>query len=461
MSVKSTLEDFNRMRLQFNNLKIVSAVERFLGQESTGGFLLFGAAVLAMIIANSPLSAQYFDFLHIEAGINVGDFHLEMSLAHWINDGLMALFFLLIGLEIKRELMVGELSSPAKAAFPAIGALGGMLVPAGIYLAINMADGGKAHGFGIPMATDIAFALGFLMLLGKRVPLALKVFLVSLAVIDDLGAILIIAVAYSSNLDWGSLGMAGVVVAGLIMLNAGGVKKLTPYLALGLILWFFVFESGIHATIAGVLLALTIPVRQKISSKEFVDTCNLELEAFSGAESRRKNVLLNSEQQDAVEKIGAAYEHVQNPLLRLEHALHPISAFFIMPVFALANAGVAIGGDIEMVQPITLGIMAGLLIGKPVGIIGLTWLISKIGWIAKPATCQWNHIIGAGLLAGVGFTMSIFITGLAFTDVGSIDSAKLAIVGTSLVAGIIGVLFLLKQPATDTCTLEPEKPTKH
>jgi NhaA family Na+:H+ antiporter len=441
--------------------KFVSAIENFLHKESTGGFLLFGAAVLAMILANSPLAAQYFDFLHIEAGISVGDFHLEMSLAHWINDGLMALFFLMVGLEIKRELMVGELSSPAKAAFPAIGALGGMLVPAGIYLAFNMAEGGQAHGFGIPMATDIAFALGFLMLLGKRVPLALKVFLVSLAVIDDLGAILVIAVAYSSNLDWGALGMAGLTVAGLIMLNAGGVKKLTPYLALGLILWFFVFQSGIHATIAGVLLALTIPVRQKISPVEFVDTCKLELDTIGGAESKRQNVLLTSEQQEALENIGTAYDHVQNPLLRLEHALHPISAFFIMPVFALANAGVAMSGDIEMIQPITLGIIAGLLIGKPLGIIGLTWLVSKMGLISKPASCQWSHIIGAGLLAGVGFTMSIFITGLAFTDAGSIDSAKLAIVGTSMLAGIIGVLFLLKQPVTDTCTLEPEKPQKH
>ncbi len=447
------------MRLQLANLRIVGAIERFLHQESTGGLLLFGAAVVAMIMANSPWATQYFDFLHIEAGISVGNFHLELSLAHWINDGLMALFFLLIGLEIKRELMVGELSSPSKAAFPAVAALGGMLVPAGIYLAFNMAEGGKAQGFGIPMATDIAFALGFLMLLGKRVPLALKVFLMSLAVIDDLGAILIIALAYSSDLDWVSLGWAAITVGGLIALNAGGVKKLTPYLALGLVLWFFVFESGIHATIAGVLLALTIPVRQKVSSEEFINTVKLELKTFGGAEARRNNLLLNPEQQEAVEKIGVAYEHVQNPLLRLEHTLHPVSAFFIMPIFALANAGVAMGGDIEMIQPVTLGIMAGLFIGKPLGIIGITWLVSKLGWISKPASCQWNHIIGAGLLAGVGFTMSIFITGLAFTDAGSIDSAKLAIVGTSLVAGIVGVLFLLRQPPP-TCSLEPEKP-KH
>ncbi|MEN8615227.1 Na+/H+ antiporter NhaA [Dehalogenimonas sp. THU2] len=444
------------MRLQLGNFRIISAIERFLHQESTGGLLLFGAAVAAMIIANSPWATQYFDFLHIEAGINVGDFHLELSLAHWINDGLMALFFLLIGLEIKRELMVGELSSPAKAAFPAIAALGGMITPALIYVFLNQSEGGNVNGFGIPMATDIAFALGFLMLLGKRVPLALKVFLVSLAVIDDLGAILIIAVAYSSNLDWASLGLAAIVVAGLIMLNAGGVKKISPYLLLGLFLWYFVFQSGIHATIAGVVLALTIPVRQRISSKEFVDTCKLELDTFNGAEAKRKNVLLTSDQQDAVEKIGEAYEHVQNPLLRLEHTLHPISAFFIMPVFALANAGVSLGGDIDMIQPVTMGIIAGLLIGKPLGIIGLTWLISKLGWISKPASCQWNHIIGAGLLGGVGFTMSIFITGLAFTDFKLIDSAKLAIVLTSLMAGLIGVFYLWRLPAP-TCKLEPEE----
>ncbi len=442
------------------SLRVFSAIEHFLHQESTGGILLFGAAVAAMIIANSPWATQYFDALHIEAGILVGDFHLELSFAEWINDGLMALFFLLVGLEIKRELMVGELSSPAKAAFPAVAALGGMIAPALIFLAINQADGGNMKGFGIPMATDIAFALGFLMLLGNRVPLALKVFLMSLAVIDDLGAILIIAVAYSGNLDWASLGLAALVTGGLMMLNVSGVKKLTPYMILGLLLWYFVLQSGIHATIAGVVLALTIPVRQKISSKEFVDTCTLELDSFGKSESKRKTMLLTSEQQDAVQNIGVAYEQIQNPLLRLEHALHPISAFFIMPVFALANAGVALGGgEINLVQPVALGVMAGLLIGKPLGIIGLTWLVSKLGWIAKPASCQWQHIIGAGLLGGVGFTMSIFITGLAFTDFGLIDSAKLAIVLTSLMAGLIGVFYLWRQPAP-TCKLEPEE-SKH
>ncbi|APV44835.1 Na+:H+ antiporter, NhaA family [Dehalogenimonas formicexedens] len=442
------------MRLSISNSKFVTAIERFLRQESAGGVLLFGAAAVAMVVANSPWATHYFDALHTEAGVIIGSFHLELSLAHWINDGLMALFFLLIGLEIKRELMVGELSSPAKAAFPAVAALGGMIAPALIYLAINTAQGGEYRGFGIPMATDIAFALGFLMLLGKRVPMALKVFLVSLAVIDDLGAILIIAVAYSGTLDWSSLGWAGLVIGGLIALNAGGVKKLTPYLALGLVLWYLIFQSGIHATIAGVILALTIPVKQKISSQEFVDTCKLELDVFGSGESQRKNILLTHQQQEAVEKMSDAYESVQNPLVRLEHALLPISAFFIMPLFALANAGVALGGEIDLIQPTALGVVIGLLIGKPVGIIGLTFLISKLGWITKPASCQWRHIIGAGILGGVGFTMSVFITGLAFTESWMIDSAKLAIITASLVAGLSGVYYLFRLPAPSTCSLE-------
>ncbi|WP_353714937.1 Na+/H+ antiporter NhaA [Dehalogenimonas sp. 4OHTPN] len=435
-------------------LRFISAIERFLRRESTGGILLFGAAVAAMIIANSPLATQYFDVLHVEAGISVGNFHLNLSLGHWINDGLMALFFLLIGLEIKRELLVGELSSPAKAAFPVIGALGGMIVPALIYLGLNLGEGGNPHGFGIPMATDIAFALGFLMLLGNRVPVALKVFLVSLAVIDDLGAIMVIAIGYSSNLDWASLGFAAIIIGGLIALNAGGVKTLMPYMILGLVLWYLVFQSGIHATVAGVILALTIPVRQKISNDVFVDTCRLELDVFGEAEGKRKNILLTSTQQEAVEKIGEAYEHVQNPLLRLEHTLHPISAYLIMPVFALANAGVALGGSgVDLIQPVAWGIMAGLIIGKPLGIIGLTFLISKFGWISKPASCEWRHIIGAGIIGGVGFTMSIFITGLAFTDAGQIDSAKLAVVSASLVAGAAGVFYLWRLPPP-TCQLE-------
>lgn len=426
-----------------NKLRIISVIERFLAQESAGGLLLFGSAALAMILANSGLSQGYFDFWHTYAGFTIGSFELKMSLGHWINDGLMAVFFLVIGLEIKRELVVGELSSLSKAAFPAVAALGGMLVPALIYLALNLGGSGDLSGFGIPMATDIAFALGFLMLLGKRVPLALKVFLVSLAVIDDLGAITIIAVFYGSSVDLPSLIWAAGIVAALIGLNRFGIKKLTPYLLLGVLLWYFVYQSGIHPTIAGVVLALTIPIRQKISSDSFTDICQLGLEMFGKAKQKCQSILLSSKQQDALEKIGEAYVQVQNPLVRLEHALHPVSAFLIMPVFALANAGVAVGGgSLSLLQPVSLGIILGLFVGKPLGIVGLSFIASKLGWVTKPASVNWRHLIGASILAGVGFTMSIFISQLAFTDSDTIDAAKLAILLTSLAAGLCGVIYL-------------------
>lgn len=433
------------MRLPNSNLKIISAMERFLSQESSGGLLLFGSAILAMIFANSGLSQNYFDFWHTYAGFTIGSFELKMSLGHWINDGLMAIFFLVIGLEIKRELMVGELSSKSKAAFPAVAALGGMLVPALIYLSLNLGEDGNVSGFGIPMATDIAFALGFLMLLGKRVPTALKVFLVSLAVIDDLGAILIIAIFYGGAVDLPSLLLAAGIVVALVGLNRFGVKKLAPYLLLGALLWYFTYQSGIHPTIAGVALALTIPVRQKISCESFTNTCQTGLDMFCKAGQKCKSILLSPEQQDALEKIGEAYVQVQNPLVRLEHALHPISAFLIMPIFALANAGVAIGGEnLSLLQPVSLGIILGLFVGKPLGILGLSFITSKLGWVTKPASVNWTQLIGASLLAGVGFTMSIFISQLAFTDGDTIAAAKLSILLTSLAAGLCGVVFLLR-----------------
>jgi NhaA family Na+:H+ antiporter len=426
-----------------SNLRIISAIERFLVQESTGGLLLFGSAALAMVLANSGVSQGYFDFWDTSAGFTVGSFDLKMSLGHWINDGLMAIFFLVIGLEIKRELMVGELSSLSKAAFPVVAALGGMLAPALIFLALNLGNSGDPSGFGIPMATDIAFALGFLMLLGKRVPLALKVFLVSLAVIDDLGAIMVITGFYSDSVDWLSLIWAVGIVVVLIGLNRSSVMKLTPYLLLGVLLWYFVYQSGIHPTIAGVVLALTIPVRQKISSDNFTDTCQLGLDMFGKAEKKRKNILLSSEQQDALEKIGQAYVQVQNPLVRLEHALHPISAYMIMPIFALANAGVAVvGGSLSLLQPVSLGIIIGLFVGKPLGVVGLSFIASKLGWVTKPASINWRQLIGVGMLAGVGLTMSIFISQLAFANNDTIAAAKLAILLTSLAAGLCGVIYL-------------------
>ncbi len=418
-------------------------IENFLAKEAYSGILLFGAALLAMILANSPWSQNYFDLWYTPIGLEIGGRILDMDLGHWVNDGLMALFFLLIGLEIKRELMVGELSSLRKAAFPLVAALGGVVIPVLFYMAVNLKQGGQLSGFGIPMATDIAFALGFLLLLGSRVPLTLKIFLTSLAVFDDLAAVILIALFYTSSIDLPSLGYAAATLAALVLLNRLGIKKLVPYLLLGVLLWFWVEASGIHATIAGILLALTIPVRSRISSERFLDISRYELDAFDKHETNRKSMLLTPEQQDSLEAISDAYEAVQNPLVRLEHLLHPIRAFFIIPLFAFANAGVQMaGGGFQLLTPVSLGILLGLTLGKPLGIIGFTYLTERLGWVQKPSSLSWKHIIGAGILGGVGFTMSIFITQLAFEDAAIIASAKLIIVACSLAMGIIGVLYL-------------------
>lgn len=418
-------------------------IENFLAKESLSGTFLFGAALIAMVWANSFLAGAYFDLWNTHIILGIGSHAIDMGLGHWINDGLMALFFLLIGLEIKREMMVGELSSLRQAAFPVVAAIGGVTLPAIFYILINMQQGGQMSGFAIPMATDIAFVLGFLLILGSRVPLSLKIFITSIAVVDDLVAIAVIAIFYTGSIDFASLGYAAIVIAVLVVMNRTGIKKLMPYLLLGIVLWFFVESSGIHATIAGVALALTIPVRSRISGSQFLNVCSIELADFKQEEDNRKSILLTSRQQDALEEVQDAYDAVQNPLVRLEHQLHPFSAFIVMPIFALANAGVQISGvEFSILQPVTLGIILGLVFGKPLGIIGFTYIASRFGWIKKPDTLSWRHIIGAGLLCGVGFTMSIFITNLAFEDAAIISLAKLTIVACSLLMGIIGVLYL-------------------
>ncbi len=419
-------------------------IENFLAREAHSGFLLFGAALIAMLWANSAWASSYIDVWQTPLGLAIGERSLSMDLGHWINDGLMALFFLVIGLEIKRELLVGELSSLRKAAFPIVGAVGGMIVPMLFYIAMNLQAGGQLSGFGIPMATDIAFVLGFLLLLGKRVPLSLKIFIVSLAVIDDLGAVLVIALFYTGSLDIPALGYAAATLVALVMLNRFGIKKLVPYLLLGILLWFWVEASGIQATIAGILLAVVIPVRSRISSERFLDTSRYELDAFDKHEINRKNMLLTSRQQDSLEVLEDAYQAVKNPLVRLERRLLSISAFFVMPLFALANAGVQISGvSFSLFSPVSLGILLGLIVGKPLGIVGATYIAWRLGWVQKPDSLSWEHIIGAGILGGVGFTMSIFITQLAFEGPSTIALAKLSIVACSLAMGIVGVVYLL------------------
>ncbi len=423
--------------------RILVIIESFLAKEAHGGLLLFATALFAMLWANSPWPESYFDLWNTSGGVSIGGHTLEMDLRHWINDGLMAIFFLVIGLEIKRELTVGEFSSPRKAAFPIVAALGGMIIPVLFYVLVNLPSGGDLSGFAIPMTTDIAFVLGILLLLGNRVPLSLKTFILTLALVDDLGAVVMIASIYTSSLDIAALGYACITLGILIVFNRTGINELMPYAVLGMGLWFWMLESGIHPTIAGVLLAMTIPVHARIDSDKFLDICRGELAAFDQCGFSDKDMVLTPAQQDSLEKLEHAYEAVQNPLVRLEHRLHNVSAFLVMPLFALANAGVRISDlSSSAFNSMTLGIFLGLVMGKPLGIAGTTYIAARLGWVQKPNALSWNDIIGGAILGGVGFTMSIFIAYVALEEVDLISSAKLAILASSLFMGTLGALYL-------------------
>ncbi|CAN7194520.1 Na+/H+ antiporter NhaA [Mesorhizobium amorphae] len=381
----------------------VSIFREFLDGEAAGGIILMGAAALALIVANSPLSETYFAALHAYLG--------PLSVSHWINDGLMAVFFLLVGLEIKREMLDGQLSTWPRRVLPGIAAAGGMVVPALVYVAINRDNSAALSGWAIPTATDIAFALGVLSLLGNRVPASLKIFLTALAIIDDLGAVIIIALFYTSGLSLAYLGAAFAVIAVLVVLNRMRVLTLSPYLVLGVILWVLVLKSGVHATLAGVALALTVP-----------------LERSAG--------------------VGHHLEH--SPLHRLEHGLHKIVPFVVIPIFGFANAGVSLAGVslAALVEPLTLGVAAGLVAGKLIGVFGSSALAIRLGFADLPANAGWLHLIGISLLCGIGFTMSLFIGLLAFaSDVALQDAVKVGILAGSLIAALLGATVLLVAPA--------------
>ncbi len=413
--------------------------QEFVKTEAFGGILLFVATILAVVVSNSGFSQEYFDLWRQPLGMNIGSFNISMSLTYWIDDGLMALFFLMIGLEIKREVLIGELSSVQKSLFPVVAAIGGMLIPALVYISLNT---DKPLGFGIPMATDIAFALGVLMLLGKRVNPALKLFLVALAVVDDLGAVLVVATVYTSEIHTQYLLYVGAVYALIWALNIKGVKSLWPYLILGIFLWVYIHALGIHATIAGVLLAFAVPINSKIKEKDFIDSTKEALKEFE--ENMDEIPVLNHHQIEALESIANAYDRVQNPLLRLEHYLHGFSSYFIMPLFAFSNAGVLINFDtVSSNLMIVLGVVLGLIIGKPVGIFGFTYMAVKLKIVKKPDNIDWSEILAVGFLGGIGFTMSIFITHLAFSQQGIIDAVKLGVFIASFIAGVLGVIMVL------------------
>jgi NhaA family Na+:H+ antiporter len=378
----------------------LSAVATFLRSESAGGLLLMGSAALALVIANSPLADSYFHALHVHVG--------GLSVGHWINDGLMAVFFLLVGLEIKREVVDGELSSWSRRVLPGVAALGGMLVPALIYVAVNLQAPANLRGWAIPAATDIAFALGVLSLLGSRVPGSLKIFLAALAIIDDLGAILIIAVFYTDHLALWAMGGAVATLVVLVAMNRFKVMSLWPYLLVGAVLWFFFLKSGVHATLAGVILAMTIPITK--------------------SQARRDD------------------EH--SPLHRLEHGLNPWVAYLVVPVFGFANAGVALGqvGPAELTAPATLGASLGLFLGKPVG-VGLFCLMAiQLGWAQRPSGASWTQLFGVSALCGIGFTMSLFINNLAFDAEVLQAETKIGVLAGSLLSALLGWLIFSLAP---------------
>lgn len=383
------------------------------------------------------------------------------SVAHWINDLLMAIFFLVVGLEIKREILVGELASPKRAALPIFGALGGMIGPALIFVAFN-AGKETIGGWGIPMATDIAFAVGILAMLGSRIPNSLKVFLTSLAIVDDLGALVVIAVFYTDNLALNYLGYAGSVVALLMFMNVLRVRWITLYLVLGLPLWYFVYMSGVHATIAGVLLAMTIPAHARVNAVNFVFSTRKALEVFENAHDDPEfDVKESSVRRSAVNAIITNARLVLPPLHRIEHVLHPWAAFVIIPIFALANAGIPIHGGVgeNLKDPAAIGIILGLFIGKPLGIVLLCWLACSMKIASLPRGVSWRHLLGAGMLGGIGFTMAIFIANLAYADnIAHLEHAKLAILVASALSAIAGAVILLScksKPEPEPDTLGP------
>ena len=423
--------------------RIVRPFQDFAHKQSSGGILLIIATAIALAWANSPWGESYATLWQTKLTVGVGGFSISKDLTHWINDGLMAVFFLVVGMEIKRKILVGELSSPRSAALPVAAAVGGAVVPALIYLAINAGTKG-AGGWGIPMATDIAFALGVLALLGKRAPATLKVFLTALAIVDDIVAVLVIALFYTSEISWGALGVGAVFLAALVVANLIGVGRTLVYAVLGVGLWLCFLLSGIHATIAGVLLALTVPATSFINPGAFLERSRYILDRFEDAGEKGENVLTNEERQAALHALNHATYKLEPPLHELEYTLHPWVVFAIMPIFALANAGVPIGGSIAeaLTSSVALGIVAGLVFGKQLGITLLAWLVVRLRVSELPEEIGWRHIYGASWLAGIGFTMSLFISDLAFANSQLVETAKLGILVASLIAGVVGWAIL-------------------
>ena len=423
--------------------RVLSPFAHFIRTESAGGLVLIGCTLVALAWANSGLAASYHELWEIEAGFRVGSRTFEMSVHHWINDGLMSVFFFLVGLEIKREALVGELASVRKAALPIAAAIGGMLVPAALYALFN-AGGPGAAGWGVPMATDIAFALGVLALLGPTVPIALKVFLTAFAIVDDIGAVLVIGIFYTERIVWGALGLGFLLLATCLLMNRLGVRRPLVYLLLGAAVWGCFLASGVHATLAGVLVAMTIPGRTRIDGQEYIKHGERALSEFKASSSARLPTMTNPGQQAALHELEELSEAAQAPLQRIEHNLQPFVAFAILPLFALANAGVSLTSGIaeSAANPIALGIIIGLVLGKPLGITLMSLLVVRLRLADLPTDVTWQRLHAVSWLGGIGFTMSLFIAGLAFPTPASLDVAKVGVFGASLLAGILGLALV-------------------
>jgi NhaA family Na+:H+ antiporter len=415
--------------------------QEFMTLAASGGIVLLICTLLALLWANSPWGEGYIHLWETDLAFSLGGTSLSEGLLEWVNDGLMVIFFFVVGLEIKREITAGELATPKKAAMPIMAALGGMLVPAAFYMIFNLSGPGTS-GWGIPMATDIAFTLGILALMGKRVPLSLKVFFTALAIADDLGAVLVIALFYTSDISWLALGVGALFLASLFTLNWARVYNPLPYALLGIGLWLSFLESGVHPTIAGVLLAMTIPTRSPPDTRGLLAQAVTVLEDFEV--SLLQNRQIDSRRQAAVQSMETITDRMQSPAQRLERDLGPWATYFILPVFALANAGVNLSLDSssELFGPISLGIIAGLVLGKPVGITLFSWLAVRFGLAEMPSNVTWQQLFGASWLAGIGFTMSLFIANSAFEDPALLTQAKIGILAASILAGLVGWILL-------------------
>jgi NhaA family Na+:H+ antiporter len=431
---------------------IVQPVQRLLDHEAAGGVVMLIAAAAAIIWANSPWSDSYAEVWHTPLRIELGGLlHLDhLSLQSWVNDALMTVFFLLVGLEIKREIVHGELRNPRAVLLPVFAALGGMVVPAGIYAAFN-AGGPGANGWAIPMATDIAFAVGVVTLAGKRVPLAAKIFLLTLAVADDIGAIVVIAIFYSSSLSWGWLALAVLSLVGIFVLRHNDVQSLAPYLAVGAFAWLSLLESGVHATLAGVALGLLTPAWPLRPPSTFPAEARRVIDGIDATYD--DDVLTEGEfasNEQRIAEVARLAMYTTSPLERLERALTPWVAYVVVPVFALANAGVALSGNSLsdlVTDPVTVGVVLGLLVGKTVGIFGATAVAVRLGLATLPAGTTWRHLTGLATAAGVGFTVALFVTSLSFSTADTTNAAKIGILVGSSIAGVLAYALLRTAPA--------------